>query len=130
MFYFSALDSRVASVIGHNSASGNKYGISHDKLSYLKYDTELKQWISIPSGDYSPASNTMIKLEANTAGGNPVSGKIKNVASDQWGGKTVYLYSFLITRALLFTSVWYLSTVILTFIYYLSLHFFYGSGTF
>ena len=130
MFYFSALDSRVASVIGHNSASGNKYGISHDKLSYLKYDTELKQWISIPSGDYSPASDTMIKLEANTAGGDPVSGKFKSVGTDQWGGKTVYLYSFLINRTLLFTSVWFLSTVIMTFIYYFYLYFFYGWVTF
>eukprot|EP00794_Sanderia_malayensis_P007243 gene7243-8051_t len=76
------IDSNVASVIGHSNF-GDRFGISNDKLSYLKYDRQLKQWISINKADFVPSAATVVKLASNAASGDPAMSHA--VESDHWG---------------------------------------------
>ena len=81
-----AVDSRVASVVGHD-ASGGKYGIAANTLTYLKFDTTLKNWVSVPKASFTPLSSKMQKLAANAPGGDPTA--TVSVAGDAWGGKII-----------------------------------------
>eukprot|EP00112_Aurelia_sp_Birch-Aquarium-sp1_P002282 Seg1249.10 transcript_id=Seg1249.10/GoldUCD/mRNA.D3Y31 product="hypothetical protein" protein_id=Seg1249.10/GoldUCD/D3Y31 len=78
-----AVDSRVASIAGHDSSGKNIYGIARNKLAYMKYDDEVKTWVSIRKSDFSPAANKYVKLKANEAAGDPGTGHV--VGSDKWG---------------------------------------------
>ena len=59
----------------------------------MKYDDDVKTWVSIPKSDFKPEAGKYVKLKSNDASGNP--GTPHAVGNDNWGGKALILSIFI-----------------------------------
>lgn len=85
--YLSAVDSRVASILGHDS-SNNLYGIAKNKRAYMKFDNSVNSWISIPGSEFNVISDKYTRLTDGASTGDPATHKV--VGADHWGGKMIF----------------------------------------
>ena len=60
----------------------------------MKYDDEVKTWVSIPESDFLPEDGKYVKLKSSDASGNP--GTSHAVGSDNWGGNALSLSIFIV----------------------------------
>ena len=66
----------------------------------MKYDDEVKTWVSISKTDFAPEAGKYVKLKSNDKTGDPDTSFV--VGNDKWGGKPLILFISLLQSSHLF----------------------------